>query len=347
MKKIKIADSTPAFLFGISVIIILITAAAKNPFEALSEFFIKPFSSLWYFGNMLNKTSLFLFAGCGALFAFKCGCFNLGGEGQIYFAGFLTSLLLQNKWQCAPLVQFTVSMSIVFAASFFIGIIYRILKNKLSINELLTSFLLSSTLLPVLNYLISGPFRGAQGNLLATPSIANEFKLKLFLPPSSLNASAVFAIIIVVFFIFFFSKTKYGYRLNVSGKAPEFARFAGFSQTAPGLAGMGISSGLHGLTGFFSITGTWYVCHLEFSSGMGWAALAIALIAKQNFAAIIPAAFLYSWIQSASDAAVMAGSLLFDTAIFLQAAVFLFISANFFGFGFYKRFLAFKIRKIK
>ena len=61
---------------------------------------------------------------------------------------------------------------------------------------------------------------------------------------------------------------------------------------------------------------------------MGWAALAIALIAKNSFFAIIPAAFLYSWIQSASDAAVMSGSLVFDTAVFLQAVVFLFISAN-------------------
>lgn len=347
MKKVRLPASAPAFFLGIFVIIILIAVAAKNPAEALREFFITPFSSVWYFGNMLNKASLFLLASCGALFAFKCGSFNLGGEGQIYFAGFLTSLLLQEVWSCGPFVQFTVSLFTVFILTALIGFISGILKNKFNANELLTSFLISSAVVPVLNYLISGPFRDTDGNLLAMPSIKDEFKLTLFFPPSTLNASFIFAIIIAVFFILFFSKTKYGYRLNISGKAPEFAKFAGFSAKVPSLAGMSVSSGMHGLTGFFAITGTWHFCHLEFSSGIGWAALAIALIAKQNFFAIIPSALLYSLIQSASDTAVMSGSLFFDTAVFLQAAVFFFISANFFNLKLYKKFLYLKMRKLK
>lgn len=337
MKKIKFAHSIPALSLGIAVIIILILASAKNPAEALLEFFVKPFSSLWYFGNMLNKTGLFLIAACGALFAFKCGCFNLGGEGQIYFAGFLTSLLLQNKWNCNYYLQFLTVMFLVFILTAFLGMISGVLKNKYNADELLTSFLISSTILPVLHYLISSPMRTISGNLLAMPEISEEFKLYLFIPPSFLNSSFLFAILLAIGLILFFAKTKWGYRLKVSGKAKEFAKFSGFSVSAPPIAGMGISAGLHGFAGFFAITGTFYFCHLGFSSGMGWAALAIALIAKQNFSTVIPAAFLYSWIQSASDAAVMSGTLIFDTAIFLQAAVFFFISANFFGLRFYKK----------
>lgn len=345
MKKIKFTDSIPALSLGIAVIIILILASAKNPAEALLEFFVKPFSSLWYFGNMLNKTGLFLLAACGALFAFKCGCFNLGGEGQIYFAGFLTSLLLQSKWNCNYYFQFLIVMFLVFVLTAVLGIVSGVLKSKYNADELLTSFLISGTILPVLHYLISSPMRAANGNLLAMPEISEAFKLYLFMPPSSLNSSFVFAIIITLVLILFFAKTKWGYRLKISGIAKEFAKFSGFSIFAPPIAGMGISAGLHGLAGFFAITGTFYFCHLGFSSGMGWAALAIALIAKQNFSAVIPAAFLYSWIQSASDAAVMSGSLIFDTAIFLQAAVFFFISANFFGIRFYKK--IFTMRKTK
>ncbi len=345
MKKIKFTHSISALTLGIAVIIILILASAKNPAEALLEFFVKPFSSLWYFGNMLNKTGLFLIAACGALFAFKCGCFNLGGEGQIYFAGFLTSLFLQHRWNANCYLQFLLVMFFVFILTSILGIISGVLKNKFNADELLTSFLISSAIVPVLNYLISSPMRTTDGNLLAMPEISEEFKLYLFIPPSSLNSSFIFAIIIAVLLIFFFVKTKWGYRLKVSGKAKEFAKFSGFSVSAPSIAGMGISAGLHGLTGFFAITGTFYFCHLGFPSGMGWAALAIALIAKQNFYAVIPAAFLYSWIQSASDAAVMSGALIFDTAIFLQAAVFFFISANFPRFMIYKKIFTMRKRK--
>ena len=293
MRRYKFLSSVAAFFLGTLVIIIFISLGSQNPKEALSEFFLKPFSSVWYFGNMLNKTSLLLFAASGSLFAFKCGCFNLGGEGQIYFAGFLTGILLQNTWT-GPVIQLILTGLIVFFASGLIGLVSGFLKIKFNADELLTSFLISAAILPVVNYLIGNPLRDTSGNLLALPPIAENFELKSFLPPSSFNISFVFSIILVLFFILFF----------------------------------GISAGLHGLTGFFAITGTWYICHLSFSSGMGWAALAIALIAKNSFFAIIPAAFLYSWIQSASDAAVMSGSLVFDTAVFLQAVVFLFISAN-------------------
>lgn len=328
MKKYGFLSSGLAFLLGTIVIIGFIALGSQDPRNALSQFFLKPFSSFWHFGNMLNKTSLLLFASLGSLFAFKCGCFNLGGEGQIYFAGLLTGILLQNTWT-EPVFQLVITGLIVFFASGLIGFISGFFKIKFNADELLTSFLISAAILPAVNYLIGNPLRDTSGNLLALPPIADEFQLKSFLPPSSLNISFIFSLIAVLFFIVFFAKTKWGYRLRLSGTAPEFSRFAGFSIYAPPLAGMGISAGLHGLTGFFAITGTWYICHLSFSSGMGWAALAIALIAKNSFFAIIPAAFLYSWIQSASDAAVMSGSLVFDTAVFLQAVVFLFISANF------------------
>lgn len=319
---------------GIIVIIFLIILSTENNgnarLDALFDFFVKPFSSAWYFGNMLNKMGLFLIAASGSLFALKCGCFNLGGEGQIYFGGFLTSVLLQTHWNCSAYFQFIIALCIVFIFSFILGAISGILKNKFNTEELLTSFLISGAIIPVINYLISSPLRENSGNLLAMPSIHEDFKLKLFLQPSSLNASFFFSLFAVVIFILFFTKTKYGYQLGLSGKAREFAKFAGFSPSAPSVVGMGLSSGLHGLAGFFAITGTWYICHVGFSGGMGWAALAIALMARQNFSLIIPSALLYSWIQSASDVAVMSGTLVFDTAIFLQVAIFFFISANVF-----------------
>lgn len=333
MKKNGITDSAAAFCAGVFVIIIFIIIGSKNPYESLFEFFIKPFSSRWNLGNMLNNAGLLLFAATGSLFAFKCGYFNLGGEGQIYFAGFLTAIFLQKNWSGSAFFQFTFVMFSIFFISGLIGLFLGFLKLKFNADILLTSFLVSAGLIPLIDYLITKPLRDISGNLLALPPIYEKFSLHSLMPPSSFNISFFIAIFFAVMFFFFFAKTRYGYRLYISGKAEEFARFSGFSYIAPPIAGMAVSSGMHGLTGFFAITGTWNVCHLNFSSGMGWAALAVALIARQNFAAVIPAAFLYSWVQSASDAAVLSGALGFDTGIFLQAAIFFFISAEIFKEG--------------
>lgn len=277
---------------------------------------------------MLNTAGLLLFSALGVLVAFKCGFFNLGGEGQIYLGGFLTALFLQTTVY-NPALQFTAVMISVFFITAVVGGISGILKIYFNTNELLSSFLLSSAVIPIIDYLIMVTFRNKNGNLLALPSIADEFKLVHFLKPSVLNASFFISVLFLMFFLLFFSRTKLGYRLYIFGKAPEFSVFSGFSFSVPAFLSMSISGGMHGLTGFFGITGVWHFCHLGFSSGMGWAALSVALMAKNNFVLLPFMSLLYAWIKTASDAVVMAGKLQFDTAVFFQAAVFFFISADF------------------
>nr|WP_255949306.1 ABC transporter permease [Brucepastera parasyntrophica] len=121
-------------------------------------------------------------------------------------------------------------------------------------------------------------------------------------------------------------KTGPGYRYRISGQAPEFARFTGLPVGRVTVAGMTLSGLFHGLTGFFAVTGTWYTCHQGFSAGMGWAALAIALIAKKNLLAVIPAAFLYTWFETASETAMLSTQFSFDAASLIQAFIFLFIT---------------------
>ncbi|EFW38360.1 ABC transporter permease [Treponema phagedenis] len=326
----RFLTSVVAFAVGLAVISILILCTAQNPLSTLASFFLKPFYSQWYFGNMLNKMGLLLCASIGAIFALKTGNFNLGGEGQIYIAGLLTAVLLKSSRFSFSLPQFVLVFFIAGLAAGVFGMFCGLLKIRFGISELLSSFLLSAASLPIIDYLIIGPVRDTSGNLLATAPIENEFFLTQLLPPSYLNGSFVFSIVLCIAVAIFFSRTSAGYRLQTGGKAPEFAFFSGFSVYAPSLWGMFASAFFHGLVGFFAVTGTWHLCHLGFSAGIGWAALAIALIARLNVYALIPASFLYAWVESASDTAVMSGTMQFNTAIFLQASIFLLISAEFF-----------------
>lgn len=301
------------------------------------NFISLPFSSIWYTGNLLNKMSLFLIASSGSVFALKSGSFNLGGEVQLYAPALLSAVLLSSPFALSltpySLTSFLFFSSVLLAAcllgallSGFSGFLHA----RYGTSELLTSFLLSQALLPVLDYLISGPLRDKGKNLLATKPIAHNFRLPSFLPPSLFNITGLFALVICIVLFLFFLKTGYGYRLGITGKAPEFARFTGFPVKRMNFIGMAVSGALHGLTGFFAITGTWFMCHQGITSGMGWSALAIALIARQNFLLLIPASFIYAWIESASNIAVLSSNINFDSTAIIQGLIFLFVSAQFF-----------------
>lgn len=329
----KIIPSLAALLAGLITITVLITLTSDHSSVPLVHFFTKPFSSWWYFGNMLNMAGLMIFAAAGSSFALRSGTFNLGGEAQIYAPALTAAIILTSTIPATSTetaIQWTLALIAAIATGALLGFIPGILKAKWRINEMITSFLLSASLLPAIDFLVSGPLRDQSKNLLATAPIPLMFRIRPFLSPSFFNLSFFIASALAIVLALFLKYTSPGYRLRITGTAPEFARFAGFSVEKASITGMTVSGMCHALTGFFSITGTWYMCHNGFSSGMGWSALAIALIARQNLFAVIPAALLYSWLSTASEAAVLSTRFTFDSTALVQAVIFLVISAQIF-----------------
>lgn len=322
-----------AFFSGIIVITLVLIFSSETPTVSIAAFFTRPFSSWWNAGNLLNKAGLLMLAASGAAFALKSGAFNLGGEAQIYAPALVTAVILSSPTaqaaQGAVLwCYFLQALILAVLTGAIIGGIPGILRTKFQINELLTSFLLSAAIVPVIDYLISGPLRDSKKNLLATRAIAEAFKLPPFLRPALLNISFPIAIICALIAWLFISKTRAGYKISISGIAPEFALFAGFPVNKTAGIGMIISGSLHGLAGFFAVTGTWYLCHNGGTAGMGWSALAIALIARGNLLAVIPSALLYAWLETASETAVLATRFSFDSTSLIQGVIFLVVSAR-------------------
>lgn len=323
--------------FAFLLVCLLIFFYSKNPLGALKAFFTINVSSAWYFGNMLDKMALLLFASVGISFAFKAGLFNLGGEGQIYLAAFLTSVLLETSPISFSKLYLIFVFCIVCLCLMFVGFVLGLLKAFYNIDELISSFLLSSAITPILDFLILSRMNGSSSLLLATKKIDKLFFFPFLLPPSSFNVSFIIAVLFCIATYLFFEKTRVGYHFKMYGSAKEFAFFSGFNDKASIIVPLTFSSFAHALTGFFAIVGTYHLCHLHFSASLGWNAIAVALIAKGNIFLLIPSAFLYAYLINASDAIVAKSYISFDASIFFSAVVFLFISANLFNMKKVKR----------
>jgi simple sugar transport system permease protein len=209
------------------------------------------------------------------------------------------------------------------------GGISGLLKEKFNVNELITTFLLSAALSPLADYCITGPLRDSSDNLLASPRFAPARRLPALLPPSILSVSFIFALILVLLAFVFIHKTGRGYRYRIAGSAPVFARFGAIRVNHIWTPALFASGALHGLTGFFAVAGTYGMCHLGFSGGLGWSAIAVALIGKNHPAALIPAALVYGWLKAGSDAAMITTKLNIETSSLIQALVLLLATIQF------------------
>jgi simple sugar transport system permease protein len=307
----------------------IIMASSPDPGKTLRAFFIGPWSSPWFIGNTLDGIALLLTASLGVLISFRGGCFNLGGEGQVYLGGLAASaaLLAMKEGPALPGVCLAVGAAVLTGA--FMGFVPGLLKRLSGASELITSFLLSAALSPAADYLIAGPLRGAGSNLLATDRFPPDRLLPRLLPPSNLSLSFVFALLLIPAGHLFINRTSAGYRFRIAASAPDFARYGGIAPERCWIPAMTISGALGGLAGFFAVAGTYGICHQGFSGGLGWNAIAVALIARNHPLALLPSGAVYGWLKAGSGSALLAAGLNFETAAFIQAAVMLFATVRF------------------
>lgn len=305
---------------GIAVCVILILLFAKNPASTLTSLFTGNFSSVYYFGSMLNTATFLMIAGTGSAISIKSGNMNLGGEGQVYLGGF-TGCLLLNTLQTPVSLTWFIAFIAAMLAGAATACLSALLKELRGARVLLTSFLVSSATIPIIDGLITASKSKSGTNMLALPYIQDSFKLPQLLPPSPFNISFFAGLIICALAWYTLFMTYSGRKLQLWGTAPLFARYCGYNSTVASFASLAVSGALHAAAGFFAVTGTYYTCHKDFYVNMGWNALNTALISSSNPLKIIPVALILSWLFTSASRVSLTQGFDFDIAGIVQGVI--------------------------
>ncbi|MCX7656469.1 MAG: ABC transporter permease, partial [Treponemataceae bacterium] len=311
------------------ITVVVMSVASSKPSSSIKAFFITPWSSPWFVGNLLDLFSLYLLTSLGITMAFLGGTFNLGGEAQMYWGGISAAVvLLWLPSEISPFFSLLLGFLIAAGAGALLGSISGFLKHFGGADELITTFLLSLAVTPIGDYLLLGPLRDPTGNLLATPRFAPERRLPLLLPPSSFNGAFYIAIGMFGIMLFFLYRTGWGYRYRIGGASPAFSRYAGNDPTLMVIPALTISGAFHGVAGFCAVAGTSGLCHQGFPGGIGWTAITVALVGRTIPLALIPSAFLFAWLKTGSEIAQLQASLGLDAATLIQGIVLLLVTVQ-------------------
>lgn len=317
-----------ALVLGMLIAGIFLLVFSDSPKEAVYYFFMGPLISLYTFGNMANIATVLMLTGAGALLAFKAGIINLGGEGQIYAGAVLSTIVafgLTNK--VPPALGLAAVLIAGAIAAALLGAVSGLLRILWNTDELLSTFLLSGAVIPIIDYALSGPLRNQSGYLLATEPVAPMFFLSKLLPPSNLNTGVFAALVAVALLFLFLYHTVWGRNLTLCGLNREFARYSGIHTGAYILLPLTVSAGFHGLAGGLWVTGTHHMSVMGFTAGLGWNGIVVALIARNHPLALIPASLLIAYIEVGSKTAMLHTEFPFELGIIVQAIFLLLITA--------------------
>lgn len=126
----------------------------------------------------------------------------------------------------------------------------------------------------------------------------------------------------------FLNRTTLGFELRTVGTNPDAARYSGMSVRRNLVLGLALSGALAGLAGAIEISGVQYNMQPEFFSGVGFDAIAVALLARTNPRNMIWAGLLWGSLLSGAALMQVRADISIDLVKIIQALIIMFIAAD-------------------
>ena len=143
-----------------------------------------------------------------------------------------------------------------------------------------------------------------------------------------LHIGLIFMLITVWFTDWFLNKTTLGFELRTVGSNPDAARYSGMNVKRSMIFAMALSGALAGLAGTIEITGVQFNMQPLFFSGLGFDAIAVALLARTNPRSMIPAGLLWGSLLAGAGLMQVRADISIDLVKIIQALIIMFIAAD-------------------
>lgn len=283
---------------------IILAIMGYNPVSAMGALFKGIFSRPKYIFKVIEKSTPIIMTGVSIAFAFKCGLFNIGAEGQ-YLVGSIAATVVGILCNFSPFIQIPLVLVSGMLAGAVFGAVTGFLKAKYGIHEVLLGIMLNWIAFYLCNFVVSC-------NMFHKPNSSKTFSISetgfttLFykfkkskegieflrqnkflsdiLLKTDLNIGFIVAILTALAISFILYKTTLGYSVRAVGLNRYAAEFCGIGVKRHVAVTMSISGAICGLAAALVITGVspHGLNLLHMFENVGFNGLSVALIAGSS-----------------------------------------------------------------
>jgi simple sugar transport system permease protein len=302
-------------------------------------------------GNLqqtLIQFTVLVLTGLAVAFAFRCGMFNIGGQGQ-YIVGTVAAVWVGTSLSGLPApVHVFLCIVAATAAGAIWGGIAGILKATVGAHEVITTIMLNWIALWVATYLIGfgGPLQDPAGGAApVTRPIDAGAQLPIIWDvdlnggihlPQGLHMGLLIALGALVVYWLVLGRTTLGYEVRAVGFNSEAARYGGIIVSKSFFLAMAISGAFAGLAGSMDILGWQYrldITSVQTYSQIAFIGIAVALLGRNTAVGIFLAAMLFAALKTGTstrnlDPSVFKPELANNLTQLIQGLVVLFVGAD-------------------
>ena len=282
-----------------------------------------------------------ILTGLAVAFAFRCGLFNIGGQGQ-YIFGWIAALLVGVYVSGLPTwAHVTLAVGAAALAGAAWAGIAGFLKATVGAHEVITTIMLNWIAVYVGIYLfeIGGPLQDPEQPGVPTPEgIQESAKLPVFWGDpifQGLHVGFFLALIALVAYWLVLNRTTLGYEVRAVGFNPEAARYGGISVARNYVLAMAIAGLFAGLAGALDILGwQFHIATPDIQvSQVGFIGIAVALLGRNTAVGVLFSSLLFAALVNGTstrnlDPEVFRPELASNLTLIIQGLVVLFVAAD-------------------
>ncbi len=288
---------------------LVVAAIGESPLRVYAILFRGAFGSVDAIGYVLFNAVPLIFAGLAVAFAFRGGLFNIGGEGQLYIGSFVCAwVALTLHGLPAPLlIPLLVLMSAAGGALW--AALPGYLKARFGAHEVINTIMMNFIAVGLTGYFVievlkeTGQMTPQTAEIPAAgqlPRLAGALQsIGIPLPDANpLNASILVAIAAIWLAWFILYRTTLGYEIRAVGFNPKAAEYAGINIRKTTVMTMVISGAFAGLVATNEVMGFRHRFLDNFSSGIGFMGIAVALLGRNSPLGVLFAALLFGMLNT-------------------------------------------------
>ena len=271
-------------------------------------------------------------SGLGIGLAFRAGLFNIGAEGQMVVGGLATAVASFAITGLPIWIHLPLALVIGLSVGALYAAIAGILKAATGAHEVISTIMLNLISFRLLDYVLRQPVIQKEGRSdpisKAVLESAELQRLLAFIDGNLRLHAGLFIMLLavaVVYWLLF--RSKLGFAFRISGENPGAARYAGIHAGLTVVLAMAIAGALAGLAGATQISGVLGRATPGFTAGIGFDAIAVALLGRSHPVGILLAGLLFGALEAGGRQMQVDAGVSIDLIGIIQALIIIFVAA--------------------
>jgi ABC-type uncharacterized transport system permease subunit len=286
--------------FGVGALLIVLMGG--DPGSAYRGLWDGAFGSVHSFSETLLRASPLLLTGLSMTVAYRCGFWNIGGEGQLQMAALAAAIFGASVGGLPSSLGIPSMIVIGLVAGAAWAGLAAFLKVRFRVNEVISTLLMNYIALLFVEYMakhvVGDPSAFGWG---VTEPISPTTEFPIFVEGTRLHIGLILAIVSSGLVYVILWRTTFGYKIRAVGLNPSAAMVGGISVRRYILLAALLSGALSGLAGVGEIAGIHHRIIQGFSPGYGYSGIIIALLARLEPVAVIVMSVLYGGLSVGAD----------------------------------------------